>query len=615
MLGVALVCALACALPVGAWAATEVDDPPFAFTTDVGASAREQKATAVRFLRPMQETARFFIASYGLSPTCFADYAAARSGANLVVEPGVRVHLWRNYDDFLADFQARYHTKSLPGAFFGTTQDEDADGHPQGPMYREIGAVAESASDEEILRHLYHEMGHLFMSTYIVQPVEVPSWVEEGTAELFQYRPGNGTHPEAERDQRMGWLVEMLDDGSEIPWPEMIKVHNLDNLAFTWKDPLRATVQYVQAWSMVEYLVSNRARQDAFKELLAKFRAEADACVQHLDPSWSDQVVADHLANDLYQAQERLFKECYGNDLTEVEGSWKDWVRDNYEAAAAHRPIMRYHRGDWYLLRASRMRQDDAAPGRARIAADAAAADARVRLLDLAQARFDDAVAHDAQAPEGYVGLGRVALMRHDLSGALRQFDRAVGLGASSFEAELYAGLARLQGGQAQAALAPLGKAASLHPTDFDANFFLGRAEAAAGDPQWAVQHLRRARDLDRAQAGDCAWIEGAVLYRKGAFADAGRVWERAGQLGVELPELPLYRALALASAGDRDAARAVLQPVAAKDAGRAFLKALAGSEPLPAVLITADGWPTIDYAAVGLVEVAPAATAAAGGP
>ena len=592
-----------------AGAATETDAPPFAFTTDVGASAREQRATAQRFLRPMQETAQYFLTSYGLAPTCFNDFATARSGANLTVDPLVRVHLWRNYDDFLTDFQARYHSKSLPGAFFGTTQDDGPDGKPVGPMYREIGAVMDATSDEEILRHLYHEMGHLFMSTYIVQPVEVPSWIEEGTAELFQYRIGNGTHPEAERDQRLGWLVEMLDDGSEIPWPEMIRVHNLDNLAFTWKDPLRATVQYVQAWSMIEYLVSNRARQDAFKDMLAKFRDEADKIVKNLDPHLDNAEVSAHLVNDLYLAQERLFKDAYGNDLTEVEDSWKDWVHDSYDAAALHRGILRYHRGGWYLLRAERTHADDAGQAndnaRAHLDADVAATDQRVRLLDLAENRFNDAVAHDPDAPEGYVGLGRVALMRNRPDEAGKYFERAVRLGGNSFEAELYAGISRLQAGQAKDALAPLGKAASLHPTDFDANFFLGRAEAAAGDPGWALQHLRRARDLDRSRAGDCVWVEGAVQYRRGEFAAAARTWERAGQLGLVLPELPLYRALALGSSGDRVSARAALQPVATKVAGKAFLQALDGDAPLPAVLITEDGWPSIDYAAVGL-EIAP---------
>jgi len=69
-----------------------------------------------------------------------------------------------------------------------------------------LSTHVEGITDEQILRHLYHEMGHLFMQTIITYQVEVPSWIEEGTAELFQYRKGNGTNPERERDERAAWL-------------------------------------------------------------------------------------------------------------------------------------------------------------------------------------------------------------------------------------------------------------------------------------------------------------------------------------------------------------------------------------------------------------------------
>lgn len=233
---------LAAALPAAELSGHKIVAKPFEFMTDVGQTQAEQKATAAKFLKPITETANFFLKVYELKPTCFEDYAAFYDRPDQRFEKLIRVRLWKDYDAFLTDFQERYKSKAIPGAFFGVQQEMDQYGKPTGNLIREIGTSTAGEDDMRVLRHLYHEMGHLFMRTYIVRQVEVPSWIEEGTAELFQFRKGNGTKPEAERDQRVGWLREAIEEGSTIPWKEMINVKNIDNLDFTYQDPMRSRI-------------------------------------------------------------------------------------------------------------------------------------------------------------------------------------------------------------------------------------------------------------------------------------------------------------------------------------------------------------------------------------
>ncbi|MBA3708173.1 MAG: hypothetical protein H0W83_05065 [Planctomycetes bacterium] len=566
-------------------AALVTESKPFKFITDVGTSIGEQKDFTKRILRPITETANFFLKVYNLKPTCFEDYAEHYSGNKF--EKTIRIRVWRKYEEFLTDFQKRYKTKSIPGAFFGTISEKDDYGADTGVWIREIGASDESMSDEQVLRFMYHEMGHLFMRTFILYGVEVPSWIEEGTAELFEYRRGNGTHPEEEREQREGWLVEMLAENSLIPWAEFIKVKNLDNLDFTWKDQTRSQIQYVQAWSVLEFMISNDGRQGAFIKMLHKFKSMAETQEQALlSQGLRDEAFREKFNPYLYSVQEKVFKDCYGNDLLSVEKLWKDWIFKNYETALKKAPIMRYHRGDWQLLRA-RMSKDPAAKKTA---------------LERAEALFMDCTSASPDLAEGYVGLGRVALEQDDLAKAGDLFAKASALGSDSFDVLLYGGMAKVRSGKAADAVAPLTKAVEKRPTMFIVNFLLGQALAASGgDVDKAVTYLKRARDLEASEAPECAMLEGAAQFQAGHLHEAYISFLRAQNLRPEMPDISLYMALAQAENNEReDAVKTLAQPPvsgAAQLLSKMIAKQMSGGDlPLPKLVFTSSGWPTIDF-------------------
>jgi tetratricopeptide (TPR) repeat protein len=563
-------------------AALVTESKPFKFITDVGATTGEQKDFTKRILRPITETANFFLKVYGLKGTCFEDYADHYSANKF--EKTIRIKVWRKYEDFLKDFQERYKTKSIPGAFFGNNTEKDDYGADTGVWIREIGASYESMTDEQLLRFMYHEMGHLFMHTFILYQVEVPSWIEEGTAELFEYRRGNGTHPEDEREQREGWLVEMLSENSLIPWAEFIKVKNLDNLDFTWKDQTRSQIQYVQAWSVLEFMISNAQRQDAFIKMLHKFKSMAELEQQRLGGmGLSREAFREKFSPYLYSVQEKVFKECYGNDLLAVEKLWRDWIFKNYETALKKKPIMRYHRGDWQLIRARAAKEPEA----------------KAAALDRAQALFKDCTTESPDLAEGYVGLGRISLDKGDLKEAGDLFAKAATLGSDSFDVLLYGGLAKLRSGKAAEAVAPLTKALEMRPTMFDTNFLLGQALAASGgDIDQTVACLKRARDLEAAQAPTCAFLEGAAQYQAGHLHDAYISFLRVQNLKADYPDIAVYMALAQAENNEReDAVKTLAQPPISR-AASILSSMIAANKTLPKLIFTASGWPTLDFKA-----------------
>ncbi len=559
-----------------------VDVPPFRFSTDVGDTDKERKAFAQRIMKPVLSTTEHFLKLYRLKPRAFEDYAETYKGNNF--EKLVRIDVWKDYEGFLENFQRRYETKTIPGAFFGVSPVKDPYGKETGAWLREIGLAAEGAGDEQILRHIYHELGHLFMKTYMVVSVEVPSWIEEGTAELFQLHPSNGTKPEPERVQRQGWLREILEEGSTIPFPEFVKVRNMDNLDFTWKDPLRSTLQYAQAWSVIEFVIASPQRQEAFFKMLADFKSSGEYRLGELArQGLKDQALRDKLRAHLYEVQEELFKKRFGAELVKIEDLWKDWVRKNYDKDLVKKPALRYHRGEWRIIRARRAKTREDA------------------LAHLAKAEeiFKECMEKSPGEPEGWVGMGRLAMMtgKHDEAWPL--FATALEKGSENTEAVLYGGIARMQRGEAKAAIEPLAKAVADRPNSFEANFWYGQAlTAGGGDTAKAVAAFAIAAGVEKDRAGECSWREGVAHLLGGRQREARLAFMRSlGQPGVP-PQAGAWFAFVTAADGERAEALDLLARVEAgpdRDALQARLSQTGAEAPLPAIAFDERGQPFLD--------------------
>ena len=491
------------------------DFQPFYLETDVGTNDRERKQYGARFAKIVSRNLDFFLKAFSMKAKDFNDYAEFYGAESGNFDPWIRIRLWRRFDTFLTDLQTRYDTKAIAGAFKGQIRPKDEYGEPIGPMFREISTYVEGQSDEAILQSLYHEMGHLFMQTFILYPVEVPSWLEEGTAQLFQYRIGNGTKPEAERLERIGWSYEMVtydhDFGRAIPWKELVTVKNLDNLDFTYQNPIRSTQQYIQVWLMSEFFIGDNKRANAYFKLLNGLKKSAEEKLNRLwqqskgkmsAQSWAD------LRQHLYSVQLDIFKASYGRDLLAVEELWKAWVKSEYERLLKRNPVMRYHRGTWHLDRRARLAPDEAT---------------RNDALTTAEKIFTEATEALPEDPAGYVGLARVAMVKGDKEGANAYFAKATELGSDFFEALVYGGLALIENGNAAAAVPGLEKALEERPSHWESTSFLGQALIISGiDIERGVGLVRSAVNQRQGQT-ELRLYEGVGHYLLGEYNSAAQ--------------------------------------------------------------------------------------------
>lgn len=528
--------------------------------TDVGETPAERKTTAKRYATRIAETSDFFLKMFQIKAEQFVEYATVRNSVEQPWNTEIRIRVFRNYDEFLKDFQQRYETKTIPGAFFGIKRDKDEYGH-LGPWFREIGAHADGISEEAVLRHLYHEMGHLFMRTYMFWPVEVPSWIEEGTAELFQYRKNNGTKPEAERQERLGWLMEMvtLEEnslGASVDWKDFTGVRNAHNLDFTHLDPLRSTVQYVQAWSVMEFMIDSPQRGAAFTKLLGLIKSTAEAAnIEGQRKGLKGEAFGKHIDDTVYKKQYELFRTAYGRDVLDVETIWKEWVTKTGTTTQKREPELYYHRGIWHLAYRARFAKD---------------AEQKLAILAQAEQIFQAGIAASPKTPESYVGMGRLAMVRKDLEATGQWFAKAAELGTENFEALLYGGVASIQSGKPAAAIDPLRKAVEQRPNHYEARLQLGHALAfalqEAVDKVTSAEALLHLEGASELRPEDRAWPEllaGVVLWQQGDYQPAHIRFLRA-QMGLPGDPRPLlFDCAALIANNEREQAIQVLTAAA----------------------------------------------------
>jgi hypothetical protein len=162
----------------------------------------------------------------------------------------------------VTDKEKRLNT-GLPGAYFSIHQDYD-----KKTWLRDIRSFVDNRDDDELERTLLHEMGHLFMHSYLLefagspppgqesQKRGTPSWLSEGTAQLFEILWSNAKSAQRERDRAQCMIHEAILVGDSYPFEEFINITNAHNLAAVAGNPLKATINYAQSFCVMDYFVN-----------------------------------------------------------------------------------------------------------------------------------------------------------------------------------------------------------------------------------------------------------------------------------------------------------------------------------------------------------------------
>lgn len=326
-------------------------------------------------------------------------------------------------------------TEGVPGAAYWRISD-----HDNKYYQRLIRAYVGAKNPDEVAADLLHEMGHLFLETFLLefagspkkgQEAEkrgTPAWISEGVAQLFQVNWATSKEAAKKRKQYHAMMYVALKAGDAYPFSAFMNVTNAHNLQAVADNPLKATLNYAQSYSVLQYMVD--MKWQPFLQFLSNCRS------YNLD----DLTRGKKKVSELYSVQERAFEDAFGVPFSEVEEHWKKHVIATLEKELKRDPSGHYWCGEYYLRRKG------------------------TDYLTQAAARFKLAIEGAPKSGAGYLGMGRVGLVQGETETALKNLRVANKLSPRDEDVWYYLGVAQMRGGKAQEATASFEKAVALYP-------------------------------------------------------------------------------------------------------------------------------------------------------
>ncbi len=342
-------------------------------------------------------------------------------------------------------------TEGVPGAYYIRINDYDGK-----YMDRRIRGFVGSKAIDDVESEMLHEMGHLFLETYLFnfegspkkgqesQKRGTPAWIGEGVAQLFEVN-WSQSHTSLKKRARYNALIyEAVKAGDSYPFDKFVNVTNAHNLKAVANNRLLSTINYAQSYSVMQYMVEKDWQR--FLAFLENCRA------YHLKKKRGQ-------LGEIYRKQNQAFKEAFTIPIAEVEKYWSKHVRETMEARLKKHPEDYYWCGEYFL---------------------------RKKDLATAEKRFKLAIEGAPQKGEGYLGMGRVALSTGRIPAAVENLSKAVRLSPKNEDIWYYHGVALTHAGKSEEAIASLEKAVSLYP-------LFHQAQSALGDAYYEKRDYKKA--------------------------------------------------------------------------------------------------------------------------
>lgn len=386
-------------------------------------------------------------------------------------------------------------TQGLPGAYFSVGPDYTS----KGWSVRKIRSFKANRDDDELERTLLHEMGHLFISTYTLAVAlgskqdpnndkqHLPAWLNEGVAQLFELIFSKAASSKKALMKQQAMIYEAVKLKDHYPFKEFTEVTNAHNLAAVAGDPLKATINYAQSASVMDYMVNVDGAR--FFDFLTNYRE------MHVKRNLQQR---EHVT-EFFSFQDEAFKKAFNCTISEVEQYWVKHINKTMDETLKKQPEMHYWIGEYYLRRKKGKEAD----------------------LARAEEEFNLAMKLAPKKGEGYLGSGRMLMQKHDYVAALPLLKTATELMPNDDEAWYYQGLAQLNTTLYADAVKSLEKAIQIHPRAPHVLAGMGRAAMEAKDYDKAVSAFEDAYVASR---------NPHYLFQKGQAAFFGAKYEIAQQ-------------------------------------------------------------------------------------
>jgi tetratricopeptide (TPR) repeat protein len=383
---------------------------------------------------------------------------------DLGYRPYVTLRVFKDQESFadewfelteVKDKEKRLNT-GLPGAYISFHQDYD-----KKTWLRDIRSYVDNRSDDELERTLLHEMGHLFMRSYLLEfglvfggppPADAdrskmgtPSWLSEGTAQLFEVLWSNSKSSEKERIRNEAMMYAAVKEGDAYKFKDFIQVTNAHNLAAVAGDPLKATINYAQSFCVMDYFVNvDGARFFNFLQNMRQLNFERNFKTQQKG----------HI-QELFSFQNEAFKMAYNCDIEQVEKYWQAHLNKTMEAKLKKFPEENYWIGEYYLRRGKDKEND----------------------YKKAEGYFEVAMTQAPTKGQGYLGKGRMLIRKGENEEAEKVLLKAVTLMPQDEDSWYFYGMSQVNNGKLKEAGESFEKSLAIYPRSQRA--LSGRALAA----------------------------------------------------------------------------------------------------------------------------------------
>ena len=426
------------------------------------------------------------------------------------MRPYIEVKVYKNSEEFtnewfdhigVTDKQQRLR-QGVPGAYFTRFEVKDNDYHGDKVIYpwlRSIRTYVANRSDDELERTLLHEMSHLFMQTYLLefagnppkgqesQKRGTPAWLGEGVAQLFENLWSGAAFSKKELLRQQAMIYEAVELGDYYPFKEFINITNAHNLAAVAGDPLKATLNYAQSASVMDYMVHKAGAQ--FFIFLENLRAQN--IEKNLRSKTKDRIP------EIYSFQNECFKQAFSVDLTEVEKYWKDHVKTTMEKQLKSSPELYYWIGEYYLRRGKDKTND----------------------ILKAEEKFNLAMTLAPNKGEGYLGVGRLAIRKKNDKLALETLAKATELLPKDEEAWYFYGVAQTNMGQLKEACDSFSQSVKIYSHNTNALKGLGQAAFASRQYDRAMEAYELAYQIEH--DAHLLFQEGHAAFFANKYRDA----------------------------------------------------------------------------------------------
>lgn len=345
----------------------------------------------------------------------------------------------------------------------------------------------------EYMHRVVHGMG-----------LELPVWLNEGTAELFATLQPVGN--KVQMGQMDGNRAAVLRSNKMIPFAQFLAV---DQNSPVYNERDKVGIFYAQAFALAHMLYYGEGYRGTFGNLQLAFQKSKDP-VEVFRATYGKSLETVQHELEVYMRQDRFFYNLVDVKLEKSASTVESLPVNDYDSKVMLAELYRV-----------------------------------AKKWDESGRLYQEALHASPERPDAEEGLGWLDMYRDKHADALPHFARAIELGSK--HPLVFENAARLDRRDPKRALGYMQRAVELDPDLKDGNFNLGAMALEAQEPQVALNAFNkitkttpeRASELFRAKAHACIGIGNFALARKNA--ELSKQWANTDQDRLSVRDLISY--------------------------------------------------------------------------